>query len=78
MYPAQICVGGTALSLYPAYFLKRSASEVQYEPKCEKNSAQFYHFLWLLQKISDGVAVLAFLLASLINFLLDFGILGPF
>ena len=39
MYPAQKCVGGTAMSLYPAYFLVLSVPEGQYGRKFEKIGA---------------------------------------
>ena len=81
MYPAQMCVGGTALSLYPAYFLVMSVPEGQNGPKFEKKmapAAQIYHFSWLLQQISHSVTLVAFVLASLVNCVLDFEILRPF
>ena len=76
MYPAQKGVGGTAMSLYPAFFWVLSISEGQCAGKIEKIRAN--HFLWLVQTIIHRVTVPLFVLALLVKCVLDFTILDPF
>ena len=80
MYPAQKCVGGTAMSLYPAYLFVLSVPEGKDERKFEKNRRLrriSFHFSWLVQEISRHVCVFLFVFASLPNCAIDFTIVEP-
>ena len=80
MYPAQKSVGGTAMSLYPAYVLVLSVPEGQYGRKFEKIGACGANLPLLLAstEISHRVTVFLVVLALRVNCVLDFAILEPF
>ena len=80
MYPAQKCVGGTAMSLYPAYFLVLSVPEDQYGRKFGKIGACGANVPLLMANTEISHRVTAFLvvLALWVNCVLDVAILEPF